>query len=102
MIAVETHELSKRYRRVSALTECSVTVPEGRVCALVGPNGAGKTTLLGCSPGWPGRPAARLRFWAVRRGRTRRSWPGSGSSPRRSRCTGLARTRLEELRIPLD
>jgi ABC-2 type transport system ATP-binding protein len=46
MIAAETHELSKRYRRVSALTECSVTVPEGRVCALVGPNGAGKTTLL--------------------------------------------------------
>jgi ABC-2 type transport system ATP-binding protein len=46
VIAIETHELSKRYRRVSALTECSVTVPEGRVCALVGPNGAGKTTLL--------------------------------------------------------
>ena len=44
--AIETHELSKRYRRVSALTECSVTVPEGRACALVGPNGAGKTTLL--------------------------------------------------------
>ena len=46
MIAIETHELSKRYRRVSALTECSVTVPEGRICGLVGPNGAGKTTLL--------------------------------------------------------
>jgi ABC-2 type transport system ATP-binding protein len=45
-MAVETHELSKRYRRVSALTTCTVTVPEGRVCALVGPNGAGKTTLL--------------------------------------------------------
>jgi ABC-2 type transport system ATP-binding protein len=44
--AIETRELSKRYRRVSALTECTVTVPEGRVCALVGPNGAGKTTLL--------------------------------------------------------
>jgi len=44
--AIETHELSKRYRRVSALTECTVTVPQGRVCALVGPNGAGKTTLL--------------------------------------------------------
>jgi ABC-2 type transport system ATP-binding protein len=40
--AIETHELSKRYRRVSALTECTVTVPEGRVSALVGPNGAGK------------------------------------------------------------
>jgi ABC-2 type transport system ATP-binding protein len=44
--AIETHELSKRYRRVSALTDCTVTVPEGRVSALVGPNGAGKTTLL--------------------------------------------------------
>jgi ABC-2 type transport system ATP-binding protein len=45
-IAIETHELSKRYRRVSALTECTVAVPEGRVSALIGPNGAGKTTLL--------------------------------------------------------
>jgi ABC-2 type transport system ATP-binding protein len=44
--AIETRALSKRYRRVNALTECTVTVPEGRVSALVGPNGAGKTTLL--------------------------------------------------------
>ena len=44
--AIETRDLSKRYRRVSALTDCTVTVPEGRVSALVGPNGAGKTTLL--------------------------------------------------------
>src|ERR1700684_1502721 len=44
--AVETHELTKRYRRVSALTDCTVTVPEGRVSARVGPSGAGKTTLL--------------------------------------------------------
>jgi ABC-2 type transport system ATP-binding protein len=44
--AIETRDLSKRYRRVSALTECTVTVPQGRVSALVGPNGAGKTTLL--------------------------------------------------------
>jgi ABC-2 type transport system ATP-binding protein len=45
-MAIKTHELSKRYRRVSALTECTVIVPEGRVSALIGPNGAGKTTLL--------------------------------------------------------
>jgi ABC-2 type transport system ATP-binding protein len=44
--AIKTGELSKRYRRVSALTDCTVAVPEGRICALIGPNGAGKTTLL--------------------------------------------------------
>jgi ABC-2 type transport system ATP-binding protein len=43
---IETHQLSKRYRRVTALSDCSVTVPESRICALIGPNGAGKTTLL--------------------------------------------------------
>jgi len=43
---IETQELSKRYRRVTALSDCSVAVPESRICALIGPNGAGKTTLL--------------------------------------------------------
>jgi ABC-2 type transport system ATP-binding protein len=38
--------LGKRYRRNWALKDCSVSVPAGRVVALVGPNGAGKTTLL--------------------------------------------------------
>ncbi len=44
--AIQTQGLSKRYRGVTALSDCSITVPEGRICALVGPNGAGKTTLL--------------------------------------------------------
>jgi ABC-2 type transport system ATP-binding protein len=44
--AIETRALSKRYRRVTALSEATITVPEGRISALVGPNGAGKTTLL--------------------------------------------------------
>ena len=43
---VQTRGLSKRYRRVTALSEASVTVPEGRISALIGPTGAGKTTLL--------------------------------------------------------
>lgn len=38
--------VGKRYRRNWALKDCSLTVPAGRVIALVGPNGAGKTTLL--------------------------------------------------------
>jgi len=45
-VAIRTHELSKRYRRVTALSEATITVPEGRISALIGPNGAGKTTLL--------------------------------------------------------
>ena len=44
--ALETSHLSKRYGRAWALQDCSVTLPAGRVAALVGPNGAGKTTLL--------------------------------------------------------
>ncbi|HEV7900064.1 MAG TPA: ABC transporter ATP-binding protein [Planosporangium sp.] len=44
--AVETHSLTKRYGSVPALVDCDLTVPAGRVVALVGPNGAGKTTLL--------------------------------------------------------
>jgi ABC-type uncharacterized transport system ATPase subunit len=44
--AVRTRELSKRYRRVCALADCTITIPPGRIAALIGPNGAGKTTLL--------------------------------------------------------
>ncbi len=43
---IRTRGLAKRFRRVTALSDCDVTVPEGCICALIGPNGAGKTTLL--------------------------------------------------------
>ncbi|HTQ93295.1 MAG TPA: ABC transporter ATP-binding protein [Streptosporangiaceae bacterium] len=43
---IQTRGLAKRYRRVTALSDCAITVPEGRISALIGPNGAGKTTLL--------------------------------------------------------
>ena len=43
---IETSGLTKRYRRVTALRDCTISVPEGRISVLVGPNGAGKTTLL--------------------------------------------------------
>jgi ABC-2 type transport system ATP-binding protein len=43
---IETTGLGKRYGRRWALTDCSLTIPDGKVVGLVGPNGAGKTTLL--------------------------------------------------------
>jgi ABC-2 type transport system ATP-binding protein len=44
--ALDTVRLGKRYGRRWALTDCTVSIPTGKVVGLVGPNGAGKTTLL--------------------------------------------------------
>jgi len=49
--ALETTGLGKRYGRAWALQDCTLSLPAGRVAALVGPNGAGKTTLLHLSVG---------------------------------------------------
>ena len=120
--AIETHELSKRYRRVSALTECTVTVPGGRVSALVGPNGAGKTTLLrmlaglasptsgtasvlGGAPRQDPEFLAEIGFLAQEVPLYRRFTAedhiriGAHLNPRWD--ASLVRTRLAELRIPL-
>jgi ABC-2 type transport system ATP-binding protein len=43
---VETHELTKHYGRLAALSNCSLAVERGQVYGLLGPNGSGKTTLL--------------------------------------------------------
>jgi ABC-2 type transport system ATP-binding protein len=45
-LVIQTRGLSKRYRKVTGLSDATITVPEGRISALVGQNGAGKTTLL--------------------------------------------------------
>jgi ABC-2 type transport system ATP-binding protein len=48
---LETRGLGKRYRRLWALTDCTLSIPAGHVAGLVGPNGAGKTTLLHLATG---------------------------------------------------
>jgi ABC-2 type transport system ATP-binding protein len=71
MTVLETRGLGKRYRRLWALSDCTLSVPAGHVVGLVGPNGAGKTTLLSLAVGLlapttgtievlGGRPAERL------------------------------------------
>jgi len=121
--AIDTHELTKRYRRVSALTDCTVTVPEGRVSALVGPNGAGKTTLLRILAGLASQTAgtasvlggpprqdpaflAEVGFLAqeipLYRRFTSEDHIRIGAHLNPSWDAALVRTRLAELRIPLD
>jgi len=48
---LEAVNLDKRYRRTWGLRECTLTIPKGRVVALVGPNGSGKSTLLRMAAG---------------------------------------------------
>ena len=48
---IETQGLGKRYRRLWALADCTLSVPAGHVVGLVGPNGAGKSTLLNLATG---------------------------------------------------
>jgi ABC-2 type transport system ATP-binding protein len=44
--AIRTENLTKKFRKVEALSGLTLIVPEGAVFALVGPNGAGKTTAI--------------------------------------------------------
>jgi ABC-2 type transport system ATP-binding protein len=48
---IESDGLGKRYRKLWALAECTLSIPAGHVVGLVGPNGAGKTTLLSLAAG---------------------------------------------------
>ncbi len=45
MNAIEVNGISKRYGRVQALHDVSLTVGKGEVFGIIGPDGAGKTTL---------------------------------------------------------
>jgi ABC-2 type transport system ATP-binding protein len=43
---IETRNLTKRYTRLTAVSELSLTVEQGAIYGFVGPNGAGKTTTM--------------------------------------------------------
>src|SRR6185437_9302863 len=51
MNVIETDGLGKRYGKSWALLDCTLTVPEGTLAALVGPNGSGKSTLMNMAAG---------------------------------------------------
>src|ERR1700760_3579058 len=45
---LEIADLSARYGAVAALSQVTLSVPQGAIVSLLGSNGAGKSTLLGC------------------------------------------------------
>jgi ABC-2 type transport system ATP-binding protein len=48
---LQTHGLGKRYGKLWAVQDLSVTLPANKVVALVGANGAGKSTLMSIASG---------------------------------------------------
>ena len=48
---LEINNLTKKFGGLSALSNVSLQLEEGKVLGLIGPNGAGKTTLFNCISG---------------------------------------------------
>jgi ABC-2 type transport system ATP-binding protein len=57
---LEATDLGKRYRHKWALSDCTLSIPQGHVVGLVGPNGSGKSTLLNLAAGLLSPSAGRL------------------------------------------
>jgi ABC-type uncharacterized transport system ATPase subunit len=55
VVIIETHGLSKQYRRVFAVRDLDLAVPEGGISAFLGPNGSGKTTTNRLARSVPGK-----------------------------------------------
>jgi ABC-2 type transport system ATP-binding protein len=46
LFAIETHALTRRFGKTTAVDDLNLNVPAGSLFGLIGPNGAGKTTTL--------------------------------------------------------
>ena len=46
MNAIEAHNITQRYGKVTAVDDVSFSVGEGELFGFIGPDGAGKTTLF--------------------------------------------------------
>jgi branched-chain amino acid transport system ATP-binding protein len=81
MLALDN--VTRLFGGLAALTDVTLSVPEGKVAGLIGPNGAGKTTLINCVSGLdqPSSGSIRLREMHIQ-----------GQAAHRIAALGLART----------
>jgi len=59
---LEVRGLSKHFGGVAAVDDCSFSVEEGTITALIGPNGSGKTTAFNIITGYLPADAGEIRF----------------------------------------
>ena len=59
---LEVDGLTKRFGGVTAVNDCSFSVPDHSITALVGPNGSGKTTAFNLITGYARADAGSVRF----------------------------------------
>ncbi len=59
---LEVKGLTKRFGDLTAVSDCSFTVEQGSVTALIGPNGSGKTTVFNLITGYLSADAGRVTF----------------------------------------
>jgi ABC-type branched-subunit amino acid transport system ATPase component len=61
-VLLEVDHLTKRFGGVTAVDECSFTVNEGSITALIGPNGSGKTTAFNMITGYLKADSGQIHF----------------------------------------
>ncbi len=57
---LELHGLTKKYPKLTALSDVNLSIRQGEIFALLGPNGAGKTTLIGSICGLVKKTSGRI------------------------------------------